>query len=164
MKLKKWTTVAITAAFSFWVYRMIRKDLIDDNGEIDLLARTIWGEARGEGQTGMTAVANVVMNRVKKGGWWGATVQDVVLKPYQFSVWNDGDVNKKKALEVTTADSSFWTAKKIASLAYNGQLDDITGGATHYYAKSISQPAWTLRMTKTAQIGNHIFYKEGTQA
>ena len=59
---------------------MGRKALIDDNNEIDLLARTIWGEARGEGQTGMQAVANVIMNRVKKGGWWGATVQDVVLK------------------------------------------------------------------------------------
>ena len=136
---------------------MIKKQLIDDNNEIDLLARTMWGEARGEGQTGMQAVANVVMNRVKKGGWWGATVQDVVLKKWQFSTWNENDPNRKKALDVTTSDSNFWTAKKLAALAYNGQLDDITNGATNYHAKNVS-PAWTDKMTKTATIGNHIFY------
>ena len=54
---------------------MIRKQMIDDNGEIDLLARTIWGEARGDGYTGMKAVANVIMNRVQKGSWYGKTVQ-----------------------------------------------------------------------------------------
>lgn len=33
---------------------------------IDTLARTIWGEARGESQTGQEAVANVVVNRVRR--------------------------------------------------------------------------------------------------
>ena len=136
---------------------MTRKALIDDNAEIDLLARTIWGEARGEGTQGMHAVANVIMNRVKKGGWYGATVQDVVLKPYQFSVWNKEDPNREKALSVTVADSQFWTAKKLASLAYNGQLDDITGGAVNYHA-NYSSPSWAKSMTKTATIGKHIFY------
>lgn len=136
---------------------MARKQLVDDNNEIDLLARTIWGEARGEGQTGMQAVANVIMNRVKNGGWWGATVQDVVLKKYQFSTWNEGDPNREKALSVTIADPNFWTAKKIAALAYNGRLDDITGGATNYHARSVL-PTWSMKMTKTATIGNHIFY------
>lgn len=136
---------------------MARKALVDDNNEIDLLARTIWGEARGEGQTGMQAVANVIMNRVKKGGWYGATVQDVVLKKWQFSTWNEGDPNREKALSVTVADPNFWTSKKLAALAYNGQLDDITGGATNYHAKSVL-PSWSMKMTKTASIGNHIFY------
>lgn len=154
--MKLWQIATITA-ISWWGYHMIKKQLIDDNNEIDLLARTMWGEARGEGQTGMQAVANVVMNRVKKGGWWGATVQDVVLKKWQFSTWNENDPNRKKALDVTTSDSNFWTAKKLAALAYNGQLDDITNGATNYHAKNVS-PAWTDKMTKTATIGNHIFY------
>lgn len=149
--------VATIGAIAWWGYHMIKKILVDDNNEIDLLARTIWGEARGEGQTGMQAVANVIMNRVKKGGWWGATIQDVVLKKWQFSTWNENDPNREKALAVTTNDAKFWTAKKIASLAYNGQLDDITGGATNYHAKSVS-PSWAESMTKTATIGNHIFY------
>ena len=31
--------------------------------QVDIVARTIWGEARGEGATGMQAVANVIINR-----------------------------------------------------------------------------------------------------
>lgn len=148
----------VAGLLSWWGWRMVRKQLlIDDNNEIDLLARTIWGEARGEGTQGMQAVANVIMNRVKKGGWYGATVQDVVLKPYQFSVWNKDDPNREKALAVTTADPQFWTAKKLASLAYNGQLDDITGGAVNYHANYV-KPAWAESMTRTATIGKHIFY------
>ena len=52
----------------------------------DTLARTIWGEARNESDTGMEAVAMVVLNRVahaqKAGGkyWWGA-----FLNP--FRIW-----------------------------------------------------------------------------
>lgn len=155
----KFWKLATIVAFSWWGYRMVRKQLIDDNEEIDLLARTMWGEARGEGSKGMQAVANVVMNRVEKGGWWGATVKDVVLKKSQFSCWNENDQNRAKLLSVTTADTNFWTAKKLAALAYNGQLDDITGGATHYHAKSVL-PAWASKLTWTATIGNHIFYEE----
>lgn len=158
MHEEKALLLLVAVGFSWWGWRMVRKAvLIDDNNEIDLLARTIWGEARGEGQTGMQAVANVIMNRVEKGGWYGATVQDVVLKKWQFSTWNEGDPNRQKALDVTTADPSFWAAKKIASLAYNGQLDDITGGAVNYHARSVS-PYWANTMTQTAVIGNHIFY------
>lgn len=142
---------------------MLRKQMIDDNGEIDLLARTIWGEARGEGYTGMKAVANVIMNRVQKGSWYGKTVQEVVLKPYQFSTWNANDVNRNKAANVDETDTSFWTAKKIASLAYNGQIDDITGGAINYHSVGVN-PYWASEMEKTVQIGNHIFYKERAKA
>lgn len=154
---KKALFILFAGGLFWWGYRMTRKALIDDNAEIDLLARTIWGEARGEGTQGMHAVANVIMNRVKKGGWYGATVQDVVLKPYQFSVWNKDDPNREKALSVTVADSQFWTAKKLASLAYNGQLDDITGGAINYHANYVN-PSWAASMKKTATIGKHIFY------
>ena len=57
--------------------------------DADILARTIWGEARGEGKGGMEAVALVVLNRLdvsnQKGGyWWGNTLLDICRKPYQF--------------------------------------------------------------------------------
>jgi len=147
-----------TAAVSWWAFHMIKKVLVDTNKEIDLMARTIWGEARGEGQLGMQAVANVIMNRVNRGGWWGATISDVVLKPYQFSTWNESDANRNKARSVDTSDQAFWTASKIASMAYNGQLTDVTNGATHYHAKSVT-PAWAVGQTPVATIGNHVFYK-----
>jgi spore germination cell wall hydrolase CwlJ-like protein len=40
----------------------------------DILARTLWGEARGEGTAGQIAVAWTIHNRVfdgKTNSWWG---------------------------------------------------------------------------------------------
>ncbi len=125
--------------------------------QTDYLARTIWGEARGEGARGMQAVGNVILNRVSRGGWYGASIKDVVLKPYQFSAWNAADPNRQKMLNATDADLR--QARTIALQLQAGTLPDITGGATNYHATSVS-PAWAKKMTKTVQIGNHIFYKE----
>lgn len=128
-----------------------------DETEIMYLAKTIWGEARGESVKGQQAVANVIMNRVKKGGWYGATVEEVVLKPYQFSCWNDTDPNFEKLQNLQANDPQLAGALQIAKKAYYGQLEDITGGAINYHAKSVN-PYWSKSMTKTASIGNHVFY------
>lgn len=58
--------------------------MTNDDEQIDYMARTMWGEARGEGATGMRAVGHVIMNRVKAGSWYGATPKDVVLKNGSF--------------------------------------------------------------------------------
>lgn len=52
------------------LYRSGRKieSEINPDGQVDVVARTIWGEARGEGANGMQAVANVIMNRTARGG------------------------------------------------------------------------------------------------
>ena len=150
--------LAILTAISFWGYRMIKKyAFTKDETEIMYLAKTIWGEARGESLKGQQAVANVIMNRVKRGGWYGATVEEVVLKPYQFSCWNDTDPNFAKLQNLKSDDPQLATAKQIATKAYYGELDDITGGAVNYHAKSVT-PYWAKTMTQTATIGNHIFY------
>lgn len=129
------------------------------NEQVDYIARTLWGEARGEGYTGMQAVANVIMNRVKKGGWYGNTPKSVVTKPYQFSVWLKSDPNYSKMLSVTTADGNFKTAMDIAKKAYNRTLSDITGGATEYHTTAI-KPRWDYsKLATTTTIGNHKFYK-----
>ena len=53
---------------------------------IDILARTLWGEARGETLSGKEAVACVILNRLKKTNakglfWWGNTLEEICLKP-----------------------------------------------------------------------------------
>ena len=150
--------VALVAGLgAFLMFRGGKQMLTDTNEQIDYIARTAWGEARGEGATGMQAVVNVIMNRTKNGGWYGLTPKEVCLKKWQFSCWNENDPNREKLLAVTTADKNFAKALDLATLAYNGQLPDITGGATNYHAKSIL-PSWASRMTKTAEIGQHIFY------
>lgn len=128
---------------------------------IDTLARTIWGESRGEGYTGMCAVANVIMNRVKYAKWWGHDIIDVCLKPYQFSCWNKNDPNLPKLEAVTDADPLFGQCLKIAMEAANGELKDVTDGATSYYDKRMRiAPVWAAKMVKTVDIGHHAFFKE----
>ena len=160
MSKKKITAILLLLPFSWWGYRMARKyAFTDENREIDLLARTIYGEARGEGERGMQAVANVIMNRVNAGRWYGKTVEDVVLKPYQFSCWNEKDPNRRVIMEVTETNATFKKAKDISRRAVSDTLPDITGGATHYHAASIT-PYWAGEMEQTVKIGNHVFYKE----
>lgn len=131
--------------------------------EIDVLARTLWGEARGEGMTGMQAVACVILNRAEAarrlgGYWWGNNVLQVCQKPYQFSCWNKGDPNYAKLISVTAEDMYFATAIRVARRAMLGFLKDETRGATHYHLRSIA-PEWAKGKTPSAVIGRHIFYK-----
>lgn len=62
----------------------------------DILARTLWGEARGESPVGQIAVAWTIQNRVNDGkakSWWGEGYAGVCQKPYQFSCWSRNDPN-----------------------------------------------------------------------
>jgi N-acetylmuramoyl-L-alanine amidase len=136
---------------------MADTDSIDDQ---DILARTIWGEARGEGATGMHAVANVITNRVNNPKWWGNSFRSVCLYPYQFSCWNKNDPNRAKILAVTNYDVNYFDAVNIATAAINGNLSDITNGALNYYAKGSPMPVWAENATPCAEIGNHIFFGE----
>lgn len=153
-------TKAIGTALAGYVgWRAIKKAYDMTQPQEIYLAKTIWGEARGEGAEGMQAVANVIMNRVDRGGWYGLSVKDVVLKPYQFSCWNAGDPNRVKLDNLTLAELSTFGALEIAQKAIAGQLPDITGGATEYHAANI-KPNWDWsKLQKTVQIGNHIFYR-----
>lgn len=144
------------------VYVMLRvavKFTENSDEQIDYIARTIWGEARGEGEHGMQAVANVIMNRVRRGGWYGLTPKEVVLKPKQFSCWLTSDPNYNKIKKVTSVDKTFAQAMETAKRAYNGTLPDITMGATEYHARNI-KPNWNYsKLAETGTIGNHVFYK-----
>lgn len=145
----------------YLIFRGGKMALTDRDEQIDVMARTAWGEARGEGQSGMQAVLNVVMNRVKKGSWYGATPKDVCLKKYQFSCWLDSDPNKAKLLTVDENDKDFARAKYLATLAYDGQLTDITKGATNYVnlaSLGDNVPSWVNNMKLSTTIGKHSFY------
>lgn len=148
-------TIIIIAAI-YLLYRVAKKGYDMTEDQTDIIARTIYGEARGEGTKGMQAVANVIMNRVKAGSWYGASVKDVCLKPYQFSCWNENDANR--AIILTATDAQLKQARAIAEQAIAGTLPDITGGATHYYADYINAPKWAASMKKTTKIGHHIFF------
>ena len=131
--------------------------------QVDILARTLYGEARGEGLIGIEAVANVIMNRVALSKqytlWWGKTVEEVCLKPFQFSCWTPSDCNFYKLIRITSDDDVFRMCLRVAQRAVSGTLADITKGATHYHRKDIS-PAWARRLTPVFEYKNHLFYRE----
>jgi N-acetylmuramoyl-L-alanine amidase len=129
------------------------------------LARTLWGEAEGEGEVGMVAVAHVILNRQRAGGWFGATVAEVCLKPRQFSCWNMDSPRAEKMQGVTVEDPRYLLALRVACQALQGDManhtaPDPTFGATHYHTTSVD-PKWDDQMILTATIGNHRFYKPG---
>lgn len=136
--------------------------------DIDTLARTLYGEARGEDRQGKIAVACVVLNRVKKrimagyriiGGVKVPTIDATCLKPWQFSCWNDNDPNKKIIQNVDLTNKRFAECYEIATMAANGELEDITKGATHYYnPKACNQPKWAKGKTPCVVLGHHLFF------
>lgn len=124
----------------------------------DVIARTLWGEARGEGRNGMAAVACVIQNRVRNPRWWGSSPITVCLKPYQFSCWLADDPNRAKLLAVTDRDASYRAALEIADTLLSGLLVDVTNGADHYHTTGVS-PAWSSGKKLVAVIGNHRFFR-----
>lgn len=130
---------------------------------VDILARTLWGEARGEPARGKEAVAAVVVNRVRhaqaRGGryWWGADPIAVCTKAWQFSCWNATDPNRAKLERVSMEDRAFRSCVRIARRALAGVVDDPTGGATHYHVRGLVPP-WSRGLAPSAEIGAHLFY------
>ena len=126
---------------------------------VDTLARTLFGEARGEAIEGKAAVANVILTRAKKGGWWGGNIEDVCLHPWQFSCWNKSDPNIHKIKRATIADPLFHECLIVAHLAVAGLLKDNTDGATHYVAAGVN-PKWMRGLTPCVTIGAHQFFND----
>ncbi|WP_404986198.1 cell wall hydrolase [Caballeronia sp. LZ034LL] len=132
------------------------------DGDLDVVARTLWGEARGESKTGKIAVAWVIKNRVlSPKTWWGKDYASVCRAKFQFSCWNPNDPNYPfLSGSRGIPESEYQECEDAALLVLANFQPDITMGATHYYAKSIAAPAWTKGATRTVQIGSHIFYKD----
>lgn len=126
---------------------------------VDIMARTLWGEARGEGLPGITAVACVIMNRANNPRWWGTNVVEVCQKPWQFSCWNENDPNRPKLLAVTSADPQFALCLQTATNAIAGALADPTGNADSYFDISIPPPNWANGADRIYAVGDLRFYR-----
>jgi N-acetylmuramoyl-L-alanine amidase len=129
------------------------------NDPIDTMARTAWGEARGEGDAGITAVCWVIKNRAARPGWWGKDIVGVCYARAQFSCWLPSDPNSSKIVAVTERDPVFARCLKIADDVFFGRVPDTTGGATFYHTLNC-HPNWASAYRETVRIGHHIFYSD----
>ncbi len=125
---------------------MIRlRDILNESTTVssfDIIAATLIGEAGGEKDPGMRAIANVLRNR-KTSSKFPNTYKDVILNDGSaFEMW----IGKSaKTLVPEKKKHSRWNqAYKLATNI--DTLDDVTSGATHYYAHSgaqqINAPYW----------------------
>ncbi len=131
--------------------------------DLDIVARTLYGEARGEyaqaGPAALIAVANVIVNRLKKGERYGKTLTEVCLKHRQFSCWNAGDPNRPLIQqEDLEKDPLFVLCKNVARKVSQEEWPDLTRGSDHYHALSC-KPSWSRAHKIKLRLGHHIFYK-----
>lgn len=116
------------------------------NSNLNLLARIINGEARGESYEGQVAVGAVVLNRVKHSSFPN-TIAGVIYQTGAFTAVTDGQINK-------AVQTSCYNAAKDA---LNGW--DPSGGAIYYYNPVTATSSWIRSRPIIKQIGKHVFCK-----
>lgn len=112
--------------------------------DVELLARLIHGEARGEPYVGMVAVGAVVLNRVKSSRFPN-TLAGVIYQAGAFDAVSDGQIN------LTPNEQS----RRAARDALNGW--DPTGGCLYYYNPSTATSSWIWTREVRLNIGDHSF-------
>lgn len=133
-----------------------------DDTEQMILARLIFGEARGLSEKGKITVGWCVKNRVLDVRW-GDNYHDVILEPKQYSAFNEGEKNLPYVKNPLAKDGqlqSWRQCYEIAGKILNNEVGDPTNGANHYFSDFIDPPYWTK--SKNAEfkikIENTLFY------
>lgn len=114
------------------------------NNDLYLLARCVYGEARGEPYTGKVAVAAVILNRVKSSSFPN-TISGVIYQSGAFTAVDDGQIN------LGTNDECL----RAAQDALNGW--DPTYGCLYYYNPSTATNKWIRSRPVVVTIGKHVF-------
>ena len=118
----------------------------NNSSNVNLLARAIYGEARGEPYTGQVAVGAVIMNRVRSSKFPN-TIAGVIYQSGAFDAVSDGQINLQPDA----------TAKKAAQDALNGW--DPSYGAIYYFNPNTATNKWIWSRPMTVTIGKHRFCK-----
>lgn len=120
----------------------------DSASDIQLMARAINGEARGEPYEGQVAVGAVILNRVKS-SQFPNTIAGVIYEKGAFTAVADGQINEP------ISEGS--TVYKAARDAMNGW--DPTGGALYYFNPDTATNSWIWSRPLIKTIGKHRFCK-----
>lgn len=112
--------------------------------DLELMARTVYGEARGEPYKGQVAVAAVILNRIES-DQFPNTVSGVIFQPRAFTAVDDGQI----WLEPNE------TAMRAVKDAINGW--DPTMNSLYYFNPVTATSPWIWTRPQILQIGKHIF-------
>ena len=141
--------IAIFYLFSlFGTKEQVRAAGGGNTSDVQLLARAINGEARGEPYEGQVAVGAVILNRVKDSRFPN-TIAGVIYQAGAFTAVADGQIN------VPIDEDS--TVVKAAQDALNGW--DPTGGAVYYFNPDTATNKWIWSRPVIKTIGKHRFCK-----
>jgi hypothetical protein len=147
------TNLAIPAATPFLLPEASDLDWLR---AVDCLASAVYYEAAGEPWSGQSAVAQVVLNRVRL-PHFPKTICGVVFQGAerstgcQFSFTCDGSMLR------VPSTLNWQRARLVAVAALTGYVNPQVGWATHFHADYVA-PYWAPRLTKIKTIGRHIFY------
>lgn len=119
-----------------------------NTSDVQLMARAINGEARGEPYEGQVAVGAVILNRVKDSRFPN-TISGVIYQPGAFTAVADGQIN------APISEGS--TVYKAAQDAMNGW--DPTGGCVYYFNPNTATNKWIWSRPLVKTIGKHRFCK-----
>ncbi len=114
------------------------------SNDLNLLARVISAEARGEPYSGQVAVGNVIMNRIKHPSFPN-TLAGIIYQPGAFTCVDDGQIN----LEPEES------AVRAAQDAMNGV--SVVGSAIYYYNPVTATNTWIRSRPIIKTIGEHVF-------
>lgn len=133
--------------------------------DIDILARTIFGEAEGEGIDGQVAVGWVIRNRAEtdlhhdgKPDWWGEGIAGVSLAPWQYSCWKD-PARSKLMLAAKPADPAFRSCLAAAAWVLGDKSADPTHGSLNY-KRFDAVATWAVGHAPVVTIGSHQFFND----
>ncbi len=145
--MRKAISVVTTFIVTFLcVFRFADVPVYAATSDLQLMARAVNGEARGEPYTGQVAVAAVILNRVNHSSFPN-TVAGVIYQPGAFTAVSDGQINAP-----IDANS---TVYKACQDALNGW--DPSGGAIYYFNPDTATSSWIWSRELIVQIGKHRF-------
>lgn len=114
--------------------------------DVQLLARAINGEARGESYEGQVAVGAVILNRVSDPNFPN-TIAGVIYQPGAFTAVDDGQIS----VPIDPAS----TVVKAAQDSLNGW--DPTDGCIYYWNPATATSSWIWSRKIVIKIGKHNF-------
>ena len=146
-KMFRVVLLSLTTLTVFSFQEVSAKELT--KAEITCLTKNAYFEARNQGEKGILATVFVVLNRTKDSRF-PSTPCKVIHQPMQFSWIGKGKVVKDH--------KTYKEVEVLVKEVLDGKHKDITRGSTHFHTTKV-KPSWRNNLTKTVNIGDHVFYK-----